>query len=529
VRTWSVLNDCVPTGANNPSIKAQRIKVVDDNGPTFTCPASITVSVNQSSCCANAALPSVVMSEGCSKITGVQAMVTGINPANGNNIQFVVPGTLTDFPGNNYWNPDTLATFGPTQCLPLSGTYTVMYVATDGCANSANCTFTIKVEDFVAPIATCDQTTTVSLGDDDLTDCYTPGNGCKGAGVAWVNAKEFDDGSKDRCNQVKFTVRRMPPYSACIENLPACEKTIATAESDSIKFYCCEAGTKQRIILRVYQVDANGVWQAGKYIPAYLRRFPFFLVRVAEGSDELALCMDTAAPQISTTEGEILFGADGKPTPILDQAFAFSRSLEAAMQKTRALTDLLTSLNLLQPTAVQFEQNGKPTKIDGFHAVQREAFAALPAPLRKRLRVQQQSRPEMLETARSIYAAAGIEAEVAPFFGDMARRLATTHLVIGRAGASTCSELAVAALPSLLIPLKIAMDDHQRFNALSLVEAGGAEMVLEDEATVERLTAALLALLSDPARLAEMSAGARSAALPDATVELADMVEAVAG
>jgi hypothetical protein len=127
------------------------------------------------------------------------------------------------------------------------------------------------------------------------------------------------------------------------------------------------------------QVDANGVWQAGKYIPAYLRRFPFFLVRVAEGSDELALCMDTAAPQISTTEGEILFGADGKPTPILDQAFAFSRSLEAAMQKTRALIDLLTSLNLLQPTAVQFEQNGKPTKIDGFHAVQREAFAALPA------------------------------------------------------------------------------------------------------------------------------------------------------
>ncbi len=259
VRTWSVLNDCIATGANNPSIKAQRIKVVDDNGPTFTCPVNITVSVNQSSCCANAALPSVVMSEGCSNITSVQAMVSGVNPSNGNNIQFVVPGTLTDFPGNNYWNPDTLATFGPTQCLPLGGTYTVMYVATDGCANSANCTFTIKVEDFVAPIATCDQTTTVGLGDDDLTDCYTPGNGCKGAGVAWVNAKEFDDGSKDRCNQVKFTVRRMPPYSACIENLPACEKTVATAESDSIKFYCCEAGTKQRIILRVYQVDGNGV------------------------------------------------------------------------------------------------------------------------------------------------------------------------------------------------------------------------------------------------------------------------------
>jgi len=157
-----------------------------------------------------------------------------------------------------------------------------------------------------------------------------------------------------------------------------------------------------------------------------------------------------------------------------------------------------------------------------------KALAALPAPLRKRLRVQQQARPETLEAARAVYQAAGIEVEAAPFFGDMARRLSTTHLVIGRAGASTCSELAVAALPSLLIPLKIAMDDHQRFNAASLADAGGAEVVLEDEATAERLTSALQALLSDPLRLATMSAGARSAALPDATSRLADMVEAAA-
>ncbi|MFN3670225.1 MAG: undecaprenyldiphospho-muramoylpentapeptide beta-N-acetylglucosaminyltransferase [Brevundimonas sp.] len=156
------------------------------------------------------------------------------------------------------------------------------------------------------------------------------------------------------------------------------------------------------------------------------------------------------------------------------------------------------------------------------------ALAGLPESVRRRLRVQQQSRPEMLDAARALYADAGIEAEVAPFFGDMARRLAETHLVIGRAGASTCSELAVAALPSLLIPLKIAMDDHQRFNAASLAEAGGAEVVLEDEATVDRLGAALGGLLSDPARLAAMSAGARSAALPDATRALADRVEAAA-
>jgi len=156
------------------------------------------------------------------------------------------------------------------------------------------------------------------------------------------------------------------------------------------------------------------------------------------------------------------------------------------------------------------------------------ALAALPETLRRRLKVQQQSRPETLETARQIYLEAGIEAEVAPFFRDMAARLSAAHLVIGRAGASTCSELAVAAVPSLLIPLKIAMDDHQRFNAASLADAGGAEVMLEDAVTVEAMTAALDAILSDPARLRAMSAGARSAALPDATADLADMVEAAA-
>lgn len=157
-----------------------------------------------------------------------------------------------------------------------------------------------------------------------------------------------------------------------------------------------------------------------------------------------------------------------------------------------------------------------------------QALAALPEPLKARLKVQQQSRPETLEAARQIYLEAGIDAEVAPFFRDMAQRLSQAHLVIGRAGASTCSELAVTGVPSLLIPLGIAMDDHQRFNAASLADAGGAEVMLEGAVTVPTLTTVLDALLSDPARLAAMSAGARSAALPDATQRLADMVEAAA-
>ena len=156
------------------------------------------------------------------------------------------------------------------------------------------------------------------------------------------------------------------------------------------------------------------------------------------------------------------------------------------------------------------------------------SLAALPAGLRARLKVQQQSRPEMLEAARHIYLEAGIEAEIAPFFRDMAARLSAAHLVIGRAGASTCAELAVAALPSVLIPLKIATDDHQRLNARALTDVSAAAVILEDDVTVERLTAVLEPLLADPARLAAMSAAARSVAIPDAAQKLADLVEATA-
>ena len=158
------------------------------------------------------------------------------------------------------------------------------------------------------------------------------------------------------------------------------------------------------------------------------------------------------------------------------------------------------------------------------------ALARLPADLRGRLRVRQQTRPDVLDAARQTYLETGIEAEVAPFFRDMAGLLSTAHLVIGRAGASTCSELAVAALPSVLIPLKIATDDHQTLNARALVDAGAAVVIAEDALTPERLADAVQPLLADPTRLSAMSAAARTAAIPDAARRLADLVEAtVAG
>lgn len=156
------------------------------------------------------------------------------------------------------------------------------------------------------------------------------------------------------------------------------------------------------------------------------------------------------------------------------------------------------------------------------------AIEKLPEALRLRLQVQQQTRPESIDMARRAYADATVAAEVAPFFRDMAGRLASAHLVLGRAGASTVCELAVAGRPSILVPLKIAADDHQRYNAALLGDANAAAVAFEDELRVDSLAGALNALLSDPPRLARMAAAAHKAAIPDAAERLADLVEQAA-
>ena len=156
------------------------------------------------------------------------------------------------------------------------------------------------------------------------------------------------------------------------------------------------------------------------------------------------------------------------------------------------------------------------------------AIAMLPEDLRLRLKVIQQTREESLEFARDTYAEAGVEAEIAPFFRHIAELLNTAHLVIGRAGASTCCELAVAGLPSVLVPLAIAADDHQRFNAKLLADKGAAVVAPETQLTAIGLCEILTNLAANPARLAAMAEAARAVAVPDAAEKLADVVEGLA-
>lgn len=162
-----------------------------------------------------------------------------------------------------------------------------------------------------------------------------------------------------------------------------------------------------------------------------------------------------------------------------------------------------------------------------FSDVVPQALAGLPPMLRARLSVTQQCRAEDLERVRAAYAGNGMAADLAPFFTDIADRLAGAHLVIARAGASTVAELAVAGRPAILVPLPGAIDDHQRGNAEALARAGGGWVIAQPEFTPGALRARLQELLTDAPALTHAANAARGFARDNAAAQLADAVEAL--
>ena len=157
-----------------------------------------------------------------------------------------------------------------------------------------------------------------------------------------------------------------------------------------------------------------------------------------------------------------------------------------------------------------------------FSDVVPDAVARLPAAIRARLHVVQQCRAEDLGRVREAYAAVGVNAELASFFGDVADRLQAAHLVVSRAGASSCAEIAVLGRACVLVPLPNAIDDHQSANARAL---SGAVVIKQPDATPANLSAAMATLLNDPAALADAERRIAACARPRAAADLADAVE----
>jgi UDP-N-acetylglucosamine--N-acetylmuramyl-(pentapeptide) pyrophosphoryl-undecaprenol N-acetylglucosamine transferase len=134
------------------------------------------------------------------------------------------------------------------------------------------------------------------------------------------------------------------------------------------------------------------------------------------------------------------------------------------------------------------------------------------------------------ENARELYAKHGVQADVRAFIDDMADAYGWADLVVCRSGALTVSELAAAGLPAIFVPFAAAVDDHQTLNAKFLVDARAGLSIPEAALTPVRLAEELQSLLkAGRDSLAQMAMRARSVAITDADVRLADACMAAAG
>lgn len=222
LRTWTGYDWCYPTGQGNPLNHIQVIKVLDTHGPTYTCPADVTVSTESFSCVADYNLPDVQVSDACSTFKTAKASYLGINGQTINVNGFFETKLVGGV-------QKTFANFPVATGLP-KGWVDVTYAITDDCGNVSNCTFTVHVEDLVAPVAVCREFTQIGLGTD---------------GMALVPASTFNEGSYDNCNQVWFKARRMDANSC--QNLDFFH--------EKVKFCCTDVKDTVMVILRVYDIN----------------------------------------------------------------------------------------------------------------------------------------------------------------------------------------------------------------------------------------------------------------------------------
>jgi UDP-N-acetylglucosamine--N-acetylmuramyl-(pentapeptide) pyrophosphoryl-undecaprenol N-acetylglucosamine transferase len=147
--------------------------------------------------------------------------------------------------------------------------------------------------------------------------------------------------------------------------------------------------------------------------------------------------------------------------------------------------------------------------------------ASLPLLDSNRIELMHQTGSAHVDAVRESYAARRFRAEVSAYIDDMSEAYAWSDVVVSRAGATTCAELAACGRPSLLVPLPLA-GGHQESNAEMLARAGAARWIPQSELTSERLASELSRLFDAPGERETMAVKARTLARPEATSAVAE-------
>jgi UDP-N-acetylglucosamine--N-acetylmuramyl-(pentapeptide) pyrophosphoryl-undecaprenol N-acetylglucosamine transferase len=215
------------------------------------------------------------------------------------------------------------------------------------------------------------------------------------------------------------------------------------------------------------------------------------------------------------------------------QAFpgSFSSGVEAETVGNPVRADIAA---IEDPATRMAERNG-PLRLlvlggsQGSLALNRVLPSALARISEMQLEVRHQAGTRTFADAEAAYRDAGIEVDLSPFIEDMAEAYSWADLVVCRAGALTVAEIAAAGLPAIFIPFPAAVDDHQTANAMSMVRAGAAAIISENELNDTLLADTLRSWLGDRERLRERADISRGLAMPNALTRITDACLELAG
>ena len=105
--------------------------------------------------------------------------------------------------------------------------------------------------------------------------------------------------------------------------------------------------------------------------------------------------------------------------------------------------------------------------------------------------------------------------------------MAASDVVISRAGASSCNEIAASGTPCVLIPSPNVTDNHQEKNARALEAGGGAVVVLEKDCTAQRIFEEIQKILGDSQRSAAMQKALYGMVVPDSAERVCDIMQQI--
>lgn len=172
-------------------------------------------------------------------------------------------------------------------------------------------------------------------------------------------------------------------FAAELNSVPIVAAEFSAAAQDMAVVF---AGTEEEILPAVLLgvdeggnlfLDDKGRW-TGRYIPAFLRRYPFVFAQNDAG-DQLSLCIDEACETLNTEgKGERLFDSEGARTTYLNQMLEFAAQYQVQVVRTRAVCQRLKALNLLEPAVLSVRDGDAAEGLTGFFRINRECLKSIP-------------------------------------------------------------------------------------------------------------------------------------------------------